>query len=212
MKIYKLCFTVILLTCLLGGCSNVKDANKSNFKTAAQDFLDTQYPYSYIMVNFPYRSDKISIRNTAGLLHEMARLGLVEETEVERRNVSSLGSGEKVKIIYSYELVAAGAEFYKPDADKNLKGEDFGAFCFGKANVVKIINFTEPTDYLGVKVAQVTYAYTVTDIPEWAKDEELLKLDSQLKEDVQSAAMPLEKTETFVLTDKGWVHEQLFQR
>lgn len=46
MKIYKFCFALLLLTLLMAGCSGgVKDANNSNFKAAAQAFLNREYPY-----------------------------------------------------------------------------------------------------------------------------------------------------------------------
>lgn len=212
MKIYKFCFALLLLTLLMAGCSGgVKDANNSNFKAAAQAFLDREYPYYYFTVNFPYQSDQRSFNNTSDVLHVLAKLGMVTETEVSRKEVSSLTSEPKVKIIYSYELTDEGQKFYKAGVTKDLRGNDLGGFVFGKATALKILNFTEPADYFGHRISDVTYTYTVSGIPEWAKDAELLELDNRLKIEAASANTPIATTDVFVLTEKGWIHEQLWK-
>lgn len=212
MKIYKLCFACILTAFLMAGCSSAKDANESNFKAAAQDFLNTEYPNGYFLVNFPYKTDGISFNNTPAILHELARLGLVKETEISRRDIpSSFGREARVEIVYEYDITDEGKKFYQADYTENIRGDDLGGFAFGKATVAKIINFTEPTSFMGYTVSEVTYTYTVSDIPAWAKDAELLNLDKQLKQDVESGKTPVQSKAVFVLTDKGWIHEQLMK-
>lgn len=209
----KLFLAVALLVGVLAmGCSSVKDANEKNFKNAAQHFMDTQYPYCYITVNFPYSTETMSLRNTAEILHVLSTLGIVKETEVSRNKFHDFMSGkEKEVIIYSYDLTDEGKKYYKADASKNLSGDDLGGFCFGKATVDSIVNFTAPTDAMGAKVSEVIYTYTVTDFPEWAKNPELLQLDDRLKKDATSAETPIKTKGLFVLTNNGWVHHKLFK-
>ena len=45
-----LCIGVLALT----GCNDPKKPSESNFKEAAQQYLDTVYPACYIKANFPY--------------------------------------------------------------------------------------------------------------------------------------------------------------
>ncbi|QSS11339.1 hypothetical protein [Klebsiella pneumoniae] len=46
-----LCIGVLALT----GCNDPKKPSESNFKEAAQQYLDTVYPACYIKANFPYK-------------------------------------------------------------------------------------------------------------------------------------------------------------
>lgn len=208
MKIYKICFSCILLAFLVAGCSDVKDANEKNFKTAVQAYLDTEYPYGYLLINLPYTPNISSSDKILSTLDVLAKLGLVTKAEVSGEHIPSPASGEgSVKMIYAYELTDKGEIFYKADIAKNWLNKDLGGFAFGKAKVEKIINFTEPTDYFGYKVSHVTYTYSVSDIPEWAQDKDLLDLDSTLKADVESQKTPVQETDVFILTNSGWVHE-----
>ena len=212
MKIYKLCFSFLLLAILMAGCSNAKNANENNFKAAAQAFLNLEYPYCYVTVDLPYRTDTLSFSDPSKVLHALSTVGIVKETEVERKTIpASWGSDERIEIIYSYELTDEGAKYYKTDATQSIMGNDLAGLCFGKANVAKVVTFTEPTEFMGVKVSRVTYTYTVSDIPEWAKNAEVQEVIDQLKEDVQSAKTPTERTDAFILTDKGWIHERLMK-
>lgn len=212
MKVYKLCSVFILIALLMAGCSSPKDANEKNFKAAAQDFLNTEYPNGYIVANFPYQTEGLSFNNTPEILHELARLGLVAETEISRRDIpSSFGREARVDIVYEYDLTAEGNKFFKADFTQSIMGNTLGAFAFGKATVAKIINFTEPASFMGYTVSEVTYTYTVSDIPAWAKDAELLNLNKQLKQDVESSNTPVQRRDVFVLTDKGWIHEQMMK-
>lgn len=46
----------------LSGCNDPKEANESNFKTAAQQYLDTTYPECYFKANFPFNSCPVNPR------------------------------------------------------------------------------------------------------------------------------------------------------
>lgn len=54
-----LCIGVLALT----GCNDPKKASESNFKEAAQQYLDTVYPACYVKANFPYKTDGFNINN-----------------------------------------------------------------------------------------------------------------------------------------------------
>ncbi|WPI78481.1 hypothetical protein R8558_26880 (plasmid) [Klebsiella pneumoniae] len=71
-----LCIGVLALT----GCNDPKKPSESNFKEAAQQYLDTVYPACYIKANFPYKTDGFNINNMPEILHAMAEKGLLTET------------------------------------------------------------------------------------------------------------------------------------
>ncbi|TQI87574.1 hypothetical protein FHU12_5273 [Serratia marcescens] len=207
----KLLLTFPLALIMLSGCGDPKDATESNFKKAAQAYLDTQYPHCYITVNFPFKSDVVSFNHLPEILHIMAGKGMVKETETSRKHIPASWAGkERDIVVNSYDLTEEGKKYYKPDAARNMKGEALGGFCFGRATVDTVDNFTEPSDALGQKISRVAFSYKVTDIPDWAGTPELLDLDRRLKEDMASGSVPLKKNGIFILTGKGWMHERLF--
>ena len=197
-----MCFFVSVL---IAGCSNVKDANNSNFEKSLQDYLDSESPRCYFMMNFPSdnRSFLNNYRKNNKILDIMADLGIVRK-KTENQNQS--------RPLVTYELTDKGKEFYMADARKNILGENLGGFCFGVPVVIEIDNFTEPQNATGVTISRVKYRYKVTGFPEWATTSELLELNDNLKKDVESEDKPIKDTASLLLTDKGWVHRELFNK
>ncbi|QGX93267.1 hypothetical protein EFZ10_16720 (plasmid) [Tatumella sp. TA1] len=197
----------------LSGCNDPKEANESNFKTAAQQYLDTTYPECYFKANFPFKTDGLDFGNTRAVLKALAAKGLLTETEISRKHYEkSWGSEAHDVVVNNYVLTDEGKKYYKAGKETNALGKDTGGFCFGKAKVETITNFTEPSDAMGQKISRVNYTYTVTDIPEWAKSDDIIAASSKLKEDVASAQNPVSAKAVFVLTNKGWMHERLFNK
>ncbi|MBK0167378.1 hypothetical protein [Klebsiella sp. S69] len=113
-------------------------------------------------------------------------------------------------VVNSYDLTEEGKKYYKPDAAKTMKGENIGGFCFGKATVTEVSNFTEPSDAMGQKISRVSFTYKVSEIPDWAKSPEIMNADRQLQKDVSSESEGVKVTNVFLLTNNGWIHERLF--
>ena len=93
--------------------------------------------------------------------------------------------------------------------DDKIKGKQSG-FCFGKAKVEKIIDFSEPSEMMGNKISRVNYTFSVTDLPDWIKKPEITKLSEPIKKIVESAETPIKADGTMILTNKGWVESHLF--
>ena len=83
-------------------------------------------------------------------------------------------------------------------------GESKGGFCFGKATIKEVTEFTEPADTGGVKASRVTYTYQVSDFPAWAKLPETSAAIGKLKTDVESEKTPIKSMDMLVLTNNGW--------
>ena len=197
----------------LSGCNDPKDASESNFKAAAQQYLDTTYPECYFKVNFPFKTDGFDFGNTRAVLKALAAKGLLTETEISRKHYEkSWGSEAHDVVVNNYALTDEGKKYYKAGTKTNALGKETGGFCFGKAKVETITNFTEPSDAMGQKISRVNYTYTVTDIPEWAKSDDIIAASTKLKEDVASEQNPVSAKGVFVLTNKGWMHERLFSK
>ncbi|HAT1583132.1 TPA: hypothetical protein I8Y16_004009 [Raoultella ornithinolytica] len=203
----------------LSGCNDPKDASESNFKAASQQYLDTVYPHCYVQMAMPVKKtrnvyEKKEDQNASdNALHILATKGLLDEKEISRKHYEkSYFSGAHDAVETEYSLTEEGKKYFKPNISKTFGGDDIGGFCFGKAKVETITNFTEPSDAMGQKISRVNYTYTVTDIPEWAKSDDIIAASSKLKEDVASVQNPVSAKAVFVLTNKGWMHERLFNK
>lgn len=204
-----------LLLCVgmlaLAGCNDPKKPSESNFKSAAQEYLDTVYPACYIKANFPYKTDGVSFNNMPEIMQALAEKGLLTEKELSRKHIDAAwGIKAHDIVVNSYDLTVEGRKYYKQDAGTNMRGENLGGFCFGKATVTEVSNFTEPSDAMGQKISRVSFVYKVSEIPDWAKSPEILNAVRQIRKDVDSEQNGMKVTNVFLLTNKGWVHEKLF--
>lgn len=203
MKYTSIVFTAVI-SVLGTGCSDPKAANEKNFKIAIQENLDKEYPKCYIkQASFPaiknnsYESKYYTALVAAGLL------SLKEEpNEV---NESIFSNKKKTVFLPTFNLTEEGKKFYKNDKEINsFTGKITGGFCFGKATVKEVTEFTEPADAGGAKVSQVTFTYQVSDFPAWTKLPEVSAAIAELQKEVESEKTPIKGRDMLVLTNNGW--------
>lgn len=203
-----------LIACLLmvglSGCTDPKDATEGNFKKSLQAYLDSEYPKCYFMSEMPKALDTFEGSRTQQRYDAMKQAGLLVSS-VKEAEVEGVFLGKQKKSIPVYELTEEGKKYFKNDVSKTMNGKSVGGFCGGKANIVEIVQFTEPADMWGQKLSEVVYTYTVTDLPEWAKNENILEQFREIKQDVESTQTPLKDKTALVLTNNGWTHRKLLQ-
>lgn len=205
----KIVATAALLIAV-SGCTDPKAANEENFKKAIQAYLDTTYPKCYVNTEFPITIDW-DISGIKGKLRALAKVGLVEESEgqVER---PGFGNKKNFASAPSFDLTDEGKKYYKTDVAKTLGRKTLGGFCVGKATVMEVSQFSEPSDMFGQRISRVNYTYEVSDLPSWARSDEILDAIKDLKIDVESEQSPIKKLDALILTNNGWVHEKLFKQ
>ncbi|WP_323613160.1 hypothetical protein [Pseudomonas putida] len=203
----------LALLATLAGCSDTTDTSETHFQKAAQAYLDTQYPHCFVITSFPAKTQDFDTNGTNKALHALAQVGVVSEKEISRTEVPErLWQPARTDIYYAYDLTAEGRKYYKADAQKMLNGSTRGGLCFGKAQVTAIERFTEPGEVMGQTISNVTYAYTITGLPAWAANNEVQANIPPLREAVATNQTPARETRAMVLTNKGWVHERLFDK
>lgn len=205
--------TILTLIALaaMTGCSDPKAATEKNFKVAMQSYLDTAYPRCYVSQSFPYVDDSFDIMGTRTRLKALAKIGLVVSTE-EQRQVPNLFGTPRTQKVTVYDLTGEGKKYFKANVEKNKDGSTGGGFCFGKAKVKEITQFSEPADMFGQKISRVNYEYTVTDLPSWASNAEITSVLPALHADGESKSKPIKRLDAVILTNNGWVHESLFKK
>ncbi|MFT4437881.1 hypothetical protein ACMX25_31520 [Caballeronia sp. 15715] len=197
----------ILAFAMLGGCGSKKDANKSNFESAIQSYLDTR---SGVCIALPAKDAPFKLEKVGGFNfnqeHEKAA-ALVSAGLLSARDTAVPLMGSNRMVAGSeYTLTDEGKKYLVKGGSGNLGGWD--GFCGGKYKVKEVENFTEPADMFGTKISQVNYLYTVDDAPAWAKQPAIQALYPSLQKDLRANAGD---KAVLVATNDGWMHERLFK-
>ncbi|WP_313202797.1 hypothetical protein [Pseudomonas sp.] len=203
----------LALLATLAGCSDTHNANEASFRKAAQAYLDTQYPHCFVVTDFPTKTQDFDVTGTNKALHALAAVGIVSEKEIARVEVPErLWQPARTDIYYAYDLTDEGRKYYKAGARKMLNGQSRGGLCFGKAEVTAIEQFSEPGQMRGHTVSDVTYAYKVTGLPDWAANDQVRANIRDLGNALATHETPAREKRVMVLTNNGWVHERLFEQ
>jgi hypothetical protein len=191
----------------LAGCGSKQDANKSNFQSAIQAYLDTK---KGVCVMLPAKEVPFTLQKSGGMnfINEpekaaaLVNAGLLsaKDTEVKAAFGNQMVAG------IQYSLTDDGKKYLVKGAASNLGNWD--AFCGGKYKVKEVENFTQPADMFGTKISQVNFLYEVDDAPAWAKQPALQAAYPSVQHDLSGT--PGDKA-VLVATNDGWMHERLFK-
>ena len=208
--------TIMLIAgTILSGCSDPKKANESNFSKA----IDAYFTEEKACINAPtggvkpagqddkttdfslYVMEKpmFSFGNGAEYIDALVTVGLLK---MKTGTVSVEGfGGKKDTAVKIYELTDAGTKaFSKPDPEAR------GKFCYGTPQVDEVTQFTEPAAMFGMTVSQVNFTYHIENQADWANSPVLQKAYPNLKKNVGKS---LTGKATLLLTNNGWVHNEL---
>ena len=183
----------------VGACSDPKAANEGNFKKALQDYLNFReargdycmgggkYPFNIGFPNFGYADP------------DLEKIGLIKD-------ITPPGQWPRTQ----FDLTDKGRQFFTPD-----KG-----FCYGKPVVINIINFSEPSSgsfgYNGKTISEVKFEYRMEGAPAWAievgQNGSLHTSNLTISGSPISVTNPVKEGGRLILTNKGWVHEMLFEK
>jgi len=94
------------------------------------------------------------------------------------------------RFVLAIDFTTKGREFANPNKP------DAATFCYAKAKVLEVTQFTEPTEQNGEMVSRVTYKIELTEIQPWANTPGL---------DIRLKSEPQIRNDQFVLTGEGWV-------
>jgi hypothetical protein len=210
------------------GCADPKEASKGNFEKAINDWIGTNPPCLSIPGSsikaadsdapFPRFVDaspvtaKYAVESRQRQLapfDAMVDAGLlrVEETTIKAK--SGWGNDVHEVPVRSYDLTEAGKNALTTKGEKTAFLEPSQQFCYGKPQVDEIVQFTEPGDAMGMKVAQVSYRYHLGDLPQWAKNQKMRAAFPQLERDSKDS---IDAKAAVILTNEGWVHERAMAR
>lgn len=214
------------VTLALSGCSDPKEASKSNFESAIDAWISKNPPCLSVPHGsiepreatdrpFPRYLDSSPVTASFALENRerqrapfdaLVDAGLlkVEETTIEAKAGLFADTVQKVPV-RAYDLTDAGTRAISTKRETTAFSSPSQHFCYGTPKVDEIDQFTEPGDAMGMKVSQVSYRYHIADLPAWAKNTLMQAAFPQLAKDT---AESLKGKAAVVLTNEGWVHER----
>ncbi|CAM4372534.1 hypothetical protein [Klebsiella grimontii] len=175
----------------LAGCDTTNDASNGNFEKAINEKLENhciplRTGYSFPVVDILFSTES-QYHNRFDKLNALVKAGLL--------------SAEKEDIIKYREKAKRHTYKLTKEGERYIMEKTSGIFCIGKYKVQKIINFTVPSDKLGRMLSRVNYTYSPSEVPAWAKSEDIKKafplIVSNLKETQEGSI-------TLFLYNDGW--------
>lgn len=198
-KTLTLSFFIILLT----GCDSPKDANENNFRNVINEKLNKNcisfsptgsvslnngYPLEIPLIESDsFTSEEEAIKeNNKRLLRPNALVaaGILSVQDKQKKNYRN-----QTINIKEYNLTDEGRKYIKSPSSQ--------LFCVGNYQVDEIIDFTEPTDAMGVKMTLVNYTISPKNLPDWANKEPVKNQFNELQDNQK-------KKIRLILKNNGW--------
>lgn len=184
------CVVVFAAATVLGGCNRKVD-NTMNFTNAINTYYSAHPACLWSEpIKFPVQANTSDTSKTS-TYDALVDQGLLVRTTAEKK-VMIVAS----KQVNNYDLSGTGRSAWTA----NVNQPGFGNFCYGHRKVTGIDSST-PTDSSVGATTQVTYHYTLTDVPAWANAPETQTAFPQLHTDL---AGQLSGRATLTNTSNGW--------
>jgi hypothetical protein len=203
---------------VLSGCSKPTDANAENFTAAMNTYLAKRGDLCVAKSSWPIDVTATEMQGHARNAVQMPvleKLGLASSSETEIEVKDDDGVSHRM-LVRRYELTDAGKKYYvmrdtvQRDGSKVPKGD----FCAAKLSLDKVVQWAPHTPPKTASLAGaapvpadksmvVTYTYKAEAAP-WMQDPDAQKVFPVVSGVLHSAGTA-QLTETFRLTDAGWV-------
>ena len=177
-RISALAIVTVSSITFVTGCSNFKEPNEKNFKTALNAYYSAHDDCLFTnTLRFPYETSR-SDESGAGSkgMDALTASNLMKRTEGKLIGVNR------------YVLTPAGERAG-------------GRFCYGHREVIAVPSFTPPATANGPQTTTVTYRYVMRDLPLWANTDAMRAAFPTL---AKSTSADPQGTAKLVLTINGW--------
>jgi hypothetical protein len=172
------------------GC-NKKADNTTNFTNAIDAYYSAHPACLWTdPIKFPVQADTSDTSKTSGY-DALVDQGLLVRTTAEKKKLIIAS-----KQVNNYDLSDKGRSAWTTDVNQ----PGYGNFCYGHRKVSSIDSSTPTTSAVGA-TTNITYHYTVTDVPAWATAAETQNAYAQVHSEL---AAPQTGQATLTNTSNGW--------
>ena len=172
----------------LAACNDEKLANETNFAAAINAYFADK-PHCLSAVTYPANVPVGGFHSEPKFYEAFVEAGLLKREEL-KPPPKKFGDPDGM---IRYTLT-----------DKGRAALSDRGWCYGARKVVKIVNFTEPTDAFGRRISEVRYMYSYPDAPDWTRNKAVLAAIPRFDELNEIAGKAAEDRIVLVLTNRGW--------
>jgi len=199
--------------CAIALCTCTPKTNKASFTQPLRDYLKVRGEICLGKPHWPIDilPNEIAAGSRDALqLPELARLGLVNEAELEAKPE---GADTAASIpVKHYQLTEQGQQYYwsaeaRTQASGGKARYSEGDMCVAKLDLDSVVDWQPTLKTNGRETALVHYTYTV-DAAKWL-DDDGVKREFPMMARILAGAQHMQMEENFVLTDTGWVAREL---
>ncbi|MBN3761222.1 hypothetical protein [Burkholderia sp. Ac-20365] len=209
----KIISITLVAPLMLAACGSSKDASNGNFEKAldahfakncivAEPFVAMadghRYPLTVRMqAKAAFISQEQVDKNNANItrpLDALVKAGVLSATEGTAKEKPMFGGAEYTVPTKVYALTDAGK--------KASANPESTALCVGHLKVDEIIRFTQPGDFMGQKVSQVSFTASPVDVPDWAKTADFQSVYTGVAKTLSGQTKDMRP---LVLASDGWI-------
>jgi hypothetical protein len=162
-RVRSCALVVGLLTLTTTGCNKGNNSDL-NYKAAINDHFKAFPACIWSQPKkLPVQAATSDDSKTEGY-DALTQEGLLTRTTAEKK-VLIIAS----KQVNNYDLSEKGRTSWTPDSSQ----PGYGNFCYGNREVTSIDNSTPGTNGAGAETVAVTYHYQISNVPAWAKSQEM---------------------------------------
>ncbi len=203
----KLSLFVIL--CFAGDQASGTEAVNNLSKNIARSVLENHYKEfrNCVSLNaFEMSIKNFSVRDNNGnetlinIMNSLVEHNLYSVKNIKRQGLESLLNQNSKEINeLEYKMTEFGYKYHGSFIENGMPDR---GLCFGERKVIEILDFTEPTSFMGNIISEVQYSYKIVNLPQWAEAEAFSKYVQQITR-VGKDAIPRGK-HILVKYQSGW--------
>lgn len=196
-----------LAAALAVGCSDPKAPSEDNFARALKPALE-RHPYCVLAEVLSWPSPVTTEHPAFRSPTRIAQLDALAQAGLLRSEPRVVDTGRPVRDLLISELLQGARHETVKDTVTDYHWTEAGdaalgdrGLCFGTPYLEKVVRWTEPAEFMGAQVSEVTYSFSVHDVPNWASHP---AIHTALPAVATAVAGPQEGKATLVLTNDGW--------
>jgi hypothetical protein len=216
MRLRTSCSLALLAASLTAACADPKEASEKNFARALKEGLADKTACIRFSVGQESLLDHNKRPNSRAALAEVGLLQAEQQiidlgysrrwiTESERREHERRGTRPETAkdTVIVYSLTEEGERLSRPVA-ANWRNPEGREFCYGRPEAQRIIRWTEPGASMGATVTEVTYTYSLAEVPAWAEHAAVRAAYPEMEKELATRTTPAEARSVLQLTNEGW--------
>lgn len=201
--------SVLLILCFAGDQALGTEPSNNLSINIARSALENHYKEfrNCVSLNvFEISIKNFSIRDNNGnqtlinIMNSLVENNLYSVKNIKRQGLESLLNPNSKEVAeLEYKMTEFGYKYYGSFIENGMSNR---GLCFGERKIIEVLDFTEPTSFMGNIISEVQYSYKIVNLPQWAETEAFSKYVQQVTR-VGKDAIPRGK-HILVKYESGW--------